>query len=70
MTVKEVIGILDGAREQLTISVWYNSEEYDITEPSPVQDAFADYVVEGVCSVKPHEFKISLKQEYVKAVTE
>lgn len=69
MTVKEIIGILDGVRDQFTISVWYDSEEYDITDPSPVQDAFADYIVGCVCSTAPHKFSISLKQEYVKAVT-
>lgn len=64
MTVKELRSMLvcaDGA----TISVFYDSEEYDITEESPVQAAFDNYVADSVSAPQPFQYKISLKQEYV-----
>lgn len=66
MTVKEVRKILFGPSDQLTVSVDYNGDEYDITEQSPVSDAFADYMVEDVSCPLPFRYRIHLKQEYVK----
>lgn len=66
MTVKEARAVLFGPPDQLDIVVFFNSEEYDITDPSPAQSAFDDYVVEGVSAPEPFKYKISLKQEYVK----
>lgn len=66
MTVKELRPLLMGPTGDMTIVVFYESEEYDITEPSPAQTAFDDYVVADVSAPKPFQYKISLKQEYVK----
>lgn len=69
MTVRELRPMLIGPSDKLEVSVFYDSEEYDITDPTPVQAAFDDYVVDGVSSTESFRYKIHLKQEYVKAVT-
>lgn len=68
MTVRELRPMLYGPSDKLEVAVFYGSEEYDITDPTPVQDAFADYVVDGVTSTESFKYKIHLKQEYVKEV--
>lgn len=65
MTVKELRPMLYGPSDNLEVSVLYDGEEYDITDTTPVQAAFADYVVDGVSAPQPFQYKISLKQEYV-----
>lgn len=66
MTVKEVRSILFGPADKKTIEVHYGGETYDITEPSPAQEAFDPYIVEDVSAPSPFHYCISLKQEYVK----
>lgn len=68
MTVKELRPMLYGPSDNLEVSVLYDGEEYDITDTTPVQAAFADYVVDGVTSTESFKYKIHLKQEYVKEV--
>lgn len=65
MTVKEQRAVLFGPADKLSVTVAYESEEYDITEPSPVSEAFANYVVDCVSAHKPFEYCIFLKREYV-----
>lgn len=65
MTVKELRAMLTGPADEISISVFYDGEEYDITNETPVQAAFDNYVADGVSSTKPFEYKISLKQKYV-----
>ena len=68
MTVKELRPMLYGPSDKLEVAVLYDSEEYDITEPTPVQAAFADYIVDGVTSTESFKYKIHLKREYAKEV--
>lgn len=65
MTVKELRPMLFGPSDNLEVAVLYDSEEYDITDPTPVQAAFDNYVVDGVSAPEPFKYKILLKQEYV-----
>lgn len=65
MTVKELRPMLIGPTEKVTVSVFYESEEYDITDPTPVQAAFDNYVADSVSAPEPFQYKIHLKQEYV-----
>lgn len=66
MTVKEVRNILFGPADQKTIEVDYGSEFYNITEPSPAQEAFDPYIVEDVSAPQPFHYCISLKQQYLR----
>lgn len=66
MTVKEILGALKGPSDVFSVHVCYDSDEYDITNPSPVQEAFSDYIVSEVWSPDPHKFNIMLKEVYVK----
>ena len=54
MTVRE-------AREVLA----YEDEIYDITEDSPVMEAFASYVVDEIRAASEFKYTIFLKREYV-----
>ena len=65
MTVREVRSILFGPEDKKTIEVDYDGEFYDITEPSPVQSAFDQYIVEDVSAPQPFYYCISLKQKYL-----
>lgn len=66
MTVKEARPVLFGPPDQLDIVVFFNGEEYDITDTSPAQSAFDDYVIEDISAPQPFKYKIELKREYVK----
>lgn len=66
MTVKELREVLTGPQDKLEVEVAYVDGTYDITNPSPVLDAFADYVVDEVTCPQPFKYNIFLKQEYVK----
>ena len=65
MTVKELRAVLFGPADKLNIVVFFGGEEYDITSPSPAQEAFDRYVVEDVSAPTPFQYKIELKREYV-----
>lgn len=65
MTVKELRSVLLGPPEKLNVVVFYDGEEYDITDPSPAQSAFDRYVVEDVSAPGPFQYKIKLKREYL-----
>lgn len=65
LTVKEVRSILFGPEYKKTVEVHYNSEAYDITDPSPVQAAFDPYIVEDVSAPQPFHYCISLKRQYL-----
>lgn len=66
MTVKEQRKHLIGPQDKLSITVCYENEEYEITEPSPVLDAFGDYIVEDVSARQPFQYTIFLKRAYLK----
>lgn len=66
MTVKEILEVLHGPCDVFTVSVCYGSEEYDITQPSPVRDALSDYIVGEVWCSNPHKYSIMLKEVYMK----
>lgn len=66
MTVKECRAILTGPTDVISVGVEYEGDHYDITAHSPVSEAFADYIVDGVTAPKPFEYVIFLKQVYVK----
>lgn len=65
MTVREARAVLFGPSGELNIGVFFGSEEYDITEKSPVRTAFDNYIVEDISAPQPFKYKISLKQEYI-----
>lgn len=66
MTVIEILEVLSGPDDKLTAFVEYDGVEYDVTRPSPVRDAFANYVVHDIWVPTPHKFVITPKTELVK----
>lgn len=66
MTVKEVRALLVGPANELEVNVNWEGEDFDITEPSPVSEAFANYEVDAITCSQPFKFRLILKQVYVK----
>lgn len=65
MTVKEARNTLFGPEDKKIIEVHYEGDSYDITVPSPAQEAFDKFIVGDISAPQPFHYCISLKQKYL-----
>ena len=65
MTVREARSALFGPEDKKTIEVHYDGESFDITQPSPAQEAFDKFIVDYITAPQPFHYCIALKQKYL-----
>lgn len=63
LTVREVRALFTAAQD---IVVDWEGEDYTIMGNTPVAEAFGDYIVDSVRALKPDQYTIFLKQDYLK----
>lgn len=65
MTVREARTALYGPENGKVIEVHYEGESYDITVPSPAQEAFDKFIVDYISAPQSFHYCIGLKQKYL-----